>query len=365
MQEIKLLHISSALSWRGGEQQIAYLIEALNKLNIEQHLFCVEQTPMETWCKSNKISHFAYKKRSSFSTKVAEKVAAFCYIKKINIVHAHDSHAHTYAFMSVVLNWNKANIVVSRRVDFPIQSNLLSKWKYNHNSVKKIICVSEHVKSIIAPVIQDSNKLTVVHSGIDIQRFTYGNTHSLRSEYTIPKHYYTIANIAALASHKDYITFVNTAKILIERGFNAVFLIIGADGGEEDTIRNYVKTQGLSAHVIFTGFRTNIPQILPELDVLLFTSKEEGLGTSVLDAFASQVPVVATAAGGIPEMVVHEQTGLLANIGDANTLADYVEKILKNNDLRLRLIKNATQKVIDFSKENMAKKTLEVYQSLL
>jgi glycosyltransferase involved in cell wall biosynthesis len=365
MQEIKLLHISSALSWRGGEQQIAYLVEALNKLNIEQHLFCVEQTPMEAWCKTNKISHFAYKKRSSFSTKTAEKVAAFCYIKKINIVHAHDSHAHTYAFMSVVLNWNKANIVVSRRVDFPIRSNLLSKWKYNHNSIKKIICVSEGVKSVLFPVIKDKEILNVIYDGIDIERFVFDRSNILHREFNLPKEKIIIANIAAIANHKDYFTFVNTARCLINRGLDAIFFIIGGDGGEEAMIKKYVHQQNLSAHILFTGFRTDIPRILPEVDVLLFTSKEEGLGTTILDAFACRVTVVATAAGGIPEIVLHEQTGLLANIGDANTLADYVEKILKNNDLRLQLIRNATQKVMDFSKENMAKKTLEVYQYLL
>lgn len=101
------------------------------------------------------------------------------------------------------------------------------------------------------------------------------------------------------------------------------------------------------------------------MDVLLFTSKEEGLGTTILDAFACKVPVVATAAGGIPEIITNEKTGLLAPVGDAQTLAHYVEKILADRNLREQLIENAWQKVKYFSKENMAKKTLEVYQSLL
>lgn len=365
MQKIKLLHISSALTWRGGEQQIAYLLEELQKYEVEQHVFCVEKTPLAVWCEKNKISYFAYKKKSSISTKVAEKIAAFCYIKKIDLIHVHDSHSHTYAFMSVVLNWNKADIVISRRVDFPIRRSFFSSWKYNHSSIKKIICVSEGVKSVLFPAIKDKGMLNVIYDGIDIERFVFEQSNILHREFNIPKEKKIIANIAAIANHKDYFTFVNTAKNLISKGLDVVFFIIGDDDGEEAIIKKYVHQQNLSSHIIFTGFRTDIPQILPEVDVLLFTSKEEGLGTTILDAFACKVPVVATAAGGIPEIITNEKTGLLAPVGDAQTLAHYVEKILADRNLREQLIENAWQKVKYFSKENMAKKTLEVYQSLL
>ena len=81
-------------------------------------------------------------------------------------------------------------------------------------------------------------------------------------------------------------------------------------------------------NILLTGFRTDIFEVFPELDILLFTSKEEGLGTTVLDAFACEVPVVATAGGGIPEMVIHQKTGWLAAIGYAEQLAEGVEQIL-------------------------------------
>ena len=75
-----------------------------------------------------------------------------------------------------------------------------------------------------------------------------------------------------------------------------------------------------------TGFRKDIPKILPELDIFLFSSKTEGLGTSLLDAFACQVPVVATNAGGVPELIIHEKTGLLSPTKDPQSLAKNVSQ---------------------------------------
>lgn len=361
-----VLHISSARTWRGGEQQIAYLVEAVQARGIEQYVLCVEESPMAAWCQQHKINCITYKKRSSFSPKIGEKVAAISHIKKISIVHAHDSHAHTYAFLSIILNWNPTPIVVSRRVDFPVKKGWLSSWKYNHASIKRIICISDKIRSVVEKSTKDVTRLRVVHSGIDVARFQYKKSDILRTTYQVPVENKIIANIAAIAGHKDYFTFVDTAKYILEKGIKATFLIIGGDGGMSTKIDEYIKTKGLEHNIIKTGFREDIPQILPEVDVFLFTSKEEGLGTSVLDAFACQVPVVATRAGGIPEMVIHEVTGLLSDIGDSKNLASQVQRVLQNNDLKEQLTRNASTKLLaQFTKSSMAAGVLKVYEEVL
>ncbi len=360
-----VLHVSSARTWRGGEQQIAYLVEELQAKGIQQYVFCVENTPMAAWCKTHEIQHFTYKKRSSISPKISEKIAAISYIKNISIVHAHDSHAHTYAFLSIILNWNPTPIIVSRRVDFPIRKGFLSRWKYNHSSIRKIICISEKIKEIIAKDIKDKNRLRVVHSGIDIDRFKQPKSSLLRLQYEIPSDHFIIANVAAIAAHKDYFTFVDTAKRLLDVGVKAMFLIIGEDGGEEAKVRAYIEQLGIEKSIVLTGFRSDIPKILPEIDVFLFTSKEEGLGTSVLDAFASNIPVVATKAGGVSEMIVDKKTGLLADVGNAEELAKQVQRILYDPVLKKELVNNAQSKLQHFTKRKMAEGVLRIYQEVL
>ena len=109
----------------------------------------------------------------------------------------------------------------------------------------------------------------------------------------------------------------------------------------------------------------HIHLILPELDVFLITSKTEGLGTSILDAFISEVPVVATEAGGIPELVKDEETGLLAAVGDYKKLAEQVLRIVTDKKLAGLIRINAKKKAAQFSKREMAEKTLEVYREIL
>ena len=114
-----------------------------------------------------------------------------------------------------------------------------------------------------------------------------------------------------------------------------------------------------------TGFRQDIPQILPELDIFLITSKTEGLGTSILDALACNVPVVAAQAGGIPEIIIDQQTGLSAPVGDSTKLAQQVNYLLQNPVLKNQLIRNATKHLEAFTTATMANKTLNVYEKVL
>jgi glycosyltransferase involved in cell wall biosynthesis len=281
-----------------------------------------------------------------------------------DIVHVHDSHAHTFAWLAAQYFGMQTPIVVSRRVDFPVKNKRTSHLKYNHPSVKAIICVSEKIKEITAPAIQNQEVLKVVYSGIDLKRFPYSNTDILHREFHLPEDQLIIGNIAAIAPHKDYFTFVDTVALLVKTGLNARYFIIGGDGGEQGMVERHIQEKGLGDHIILTGFRTDIPQIFPELDVLLFTSKTEGLGTTVLDAFACGVPVVATRGGGIPEMVEHEATGLLADVGDAEGLAREVTRLVQNDRLRQQLVTQGAIRLIQFTKNATARKTFNIYQSL-
>ncbi len=353
------------MTWRGGEQQVAYLVEELANRGMQQWIACVSGSAMEKFCSDGSIPHFCYRKGFSHNLAVAAKLASFCRRQKISLVHAHDSHAHTFAVIAASFFGNAAPIAVSRRVDFPVGGNFLSRWKYNHPAVAKIICVSGFIKDLTSATLRNPGKLAVVHSGIDTRKFdSGGKTNLLRTQFAIPKNELLIANIAALAPHKDHRTFVRTAEILIKEGFPARFFLIGGDGGEEQNIRRMIREKGLEAYVILTGFRNDVPEILPEIDSMLFTSKTEGLGTSLLDAFAAKVPVVATSAGGIPEIVEHGITGMLAPSGDEQTLARHLTEVMTNEKLRENLVKGAEAKVRLFSKEKMAEKMISVYASI-
>lgn len=363
--EISILHVSTPKSWRGGEQQLAYLFEELDKRGIDQHILCARGGELESRCEREGWSHSSAKVRSSINPLFAKKIRSLCKKRPFDLIHVHDSKAHTFAVMAAALFANPIPILVSRRVDFPVSSSPLSKWKYNHSKVARIICVSDTIAKITGTSIRDQSKLTTVHSGVDPARFErVKQTKPLFEELNLNPEIPVIGNVSALAPHKDYPTFIAAAKALTERDVDAQFVIVG-DGPLRSEIHLRAERSGISDRIFFTGFRKDVLEVLSDFSVFLITSETEGLGTSILDAFGCGIPVVATRAGGIPELVVHEKTGLSAPAKDAKQLATEVERMLSDDNLRMQLVKNAKQHLQQFTKVTTAEKTLAVYKDVL
>jgi glycosyltransferase involved in cell wall biosynthesis len=169
--------------------------------------------------------------------------------------------------------------------------------------------------------------------------------------------------VAALVAHKDFFTFVETAERLVAAGVAVRFVAIG-DGPLRGEIAAAVRARGLERVVSLAGFRSDVPAILPELDALLFTSREEGLGSSILDAYVCGVPVIATAAGGVPEIVEDGVSGLLSPVRDPAALASNVARVLADPALRARLVAGGARRAEQHSVDAMAAATLALYREI-
>ena len=360
---MKILHLSSEKSWRGGEQQIAYLIGELSQQGVKNIVACRKNSAFESYCQTEDIPYYSLPFSNSLDIKTAAGLKKICRSESPSLMHLHSSKSHGVAVLSGWMG-NPAPLVLSRRVDFPLKNNWLSRKKYNSLKIRKILCVSDAIKEIVQKSIAEPQKAVTVYSGIDLNKFSSLAGNYLRSHYKIPENHYLVGNTSAIAPHKDYYTFVNTIEELEKNNLPAVYFIIGT-GPLEQEIKAYAAAKGLEKKIIFTGFLNNLPEILPELDLFLMTSVTEGLGTSILDAFACKVPVVATAAGGIPEIVKHEETGLLAPVGNSHQLADEVLRLLQNPELRGKFTANAFERVKQFDKKITAAQTLEVYQQVI
>ncbi|CAG5083397.1 glycosyltransferase family 4 protein [Parvicella tangerina] len=363
---MKILHLSSEKTWRGGEQQIAYLIQEQMLAGESVMVACKRDSVFEKYCMDNRIPYQALSFSNSFDMATATGIKKLHKAHHFDIIHLHSSRSHSLAILATKFGL-KANLILSRRVDFPSSGNALSNYKYNHPQIKKIICVSEKVKEIIGQTIRDKNKLCVVYDGIDLKRFEGSEKRNiLHEEFGLSPETKIVANISALAGHKDYITFVNTvAAFKKKHDLPVKFFIIG-EGDQRTSIEEHINATKTSGVIIMTGFRDDVPDIFPEIDVFLMTSKEEGLGSTNLDAFANRIPVVATAGGGIPEVVKHEKTGLLAPVQASEILAEHLFRMLTDNELQTKVTQNA-YKVLNesFTKEVMAKKTMEWYKSVI
>ena len=133
---MNILHFSSAITWRGGEQQIIYLFEELALSDVKQWIFCVKNSALAHYCQVKNIPHLTYIKRFSTNPIVSWQLKKIVAKLKIDLVHIHDSHSHTFSYISTFLG-NKTPFVLSRRVDFPVQKSFFSQKKYNHPAIKK------------------------------------------------------------------------------------------------------------------------------------------------------------------------------------------------------------------------------------
>ncbi len=356
---MNVLHLSSAMSWRGGEQQLVNLVKGLEELKVGNHVLSPVNSALAEYSYGDHWNRHTYRKFSSFNPIVSIRLINLVQRHHIDIVHVHDSHAHNYAITAATLGM-KCPVVVSRKVDFPTRS----KSKYNHKSIKAIICVSDHVRTILSPTIKDKSIMHVIPDSIDPAKRSVQSI-NLRKKYSIPDEHTLIANISALADHKDYPTFLHTAKQFDESGLDCTFMIIGADAGEEHNIKQLWKELEMKTRVIYTGYLPIAHPGLNEVDIFLFTSKEEGMGSTLLDAMLYEVPIVCTDAGGIKELVSHKYNGLMTQVGNASQLAQHIREIIGNIGLAKQLINNAKTTLEQHSYKIMARKTLVIYQDIL
>jgi L-malate glycosyltransferase len=362
---MKVLQVSTPKSWRGGEQQAAYLARALKEMKVEVCMMTPLHSALTSRMLEDGISVINFDTRGLLDLKLANKIAKICSEEKFDLIHTHDSHAHSAAVLSAAVFGNKTPIVVSRRVDFAVSNNLFSKWKYNHAAIKKIICVSEMILKITAPSIRDRNKLAVVRSGINTEQYNFiPERNLLKEELNLSPDTILVGNLSALADHKDFPTFLEVAKRVIKENPLVHFVMAGS-GNEKDFIEKFIEENNLSSRIHLLGFRKDVTMVMKSLDVFLITSKTEGLGTIVLEAFAAGIPVVATRAGGIPELVSDQLTGLLRDVGDVEGLTKSIHQILSNDELRNSLVNNAKIKVQGFSFLATAQRTLNIYQEII
>jgi glycosyltransferase involved in cell wall biosynthesis len=284
----------------------------------------------------------------------------------VRICHAHTSHAHSLLWLAT-LGMRNVNLVVSRRVDFAVAKNILSRRKYLSARVH-FVAISNGVKSILRNAGVPEQNVSIVPSGIDVNKFhmaSESHADSIRSEFHIPPSSQIVGNIAHLADHKGHRYLLDAADIVIKEKPDVVFLIVG-EGEERSALEKQISRLGLQSKIILAGFRENVAPFLRAFDVFALSSYLEGLCTSLLDAMLLGVPVVATRTGGVPDIVKHDDNGLLVEPKNPSSLAEAILRLLRDRELAERLSRRGKETVLqNFTAEKMVEGTINVYNSLL
>jgi glycosyltransferase involved in cell wall biosynthesis len=355
------LHIDNQNGWRGGEQQAYYLIEGLRARG---HRVTIAGRPgapfLNKTSKIDGVESISLPLRNEFDFISAWRIARYVRNHHIDIIHAHTSHAHTHAVLAQRMA-RRSRVVVSRRVDFEPRHDWLTKIKYG--APDHIVAISDKIAHVLLDYGVAKERLSVVHSGIDPRRMDAEPIS--REVLGIEDADLLIGNVAALVGHKDHHTLIDAMPHVL-RALPHAKLVIAGEGPLRKAIERQIADLSLSDAVHLLGYRDDVPQLLQCLDVFAMSSSEEGLGTTVLDAMAAGVPVVATAGGGIPEMVHDGETGLLSPVNNPKLLAENLVRMWGESMLRVRCVDSARELVnTEFSVERMVEGNLAVYRELI
>ncbi len=358
-----VVHIDTAETWRGGQNQA--LLTALGQAARGHRVKLVAHPSGELRRRAESLLETVpIGLHGEVDLRAGWQLSRLLKRWQPDVVHAHDPHGVALGALALSIGTPESNpiLAASRRVDFHIRGNAFSRWKYRQ--VTCFIAASHAIADMLAEDGVEPDRITTIHEGIDVERVQQAPTANVHEEFWMPAGVPVVGNIAALVGHKGQKHFIDAAALVLRRVPDAHFLILG-EGDQRAALERQVKDLHLEKHVLLPGFRTDVLSLLKAFDVFVMSSVTEGLGTSLLDAMAAARPIVATRAGGIPEVVVDGETGLLVPIRDHVRMAEAVVRVLKDAELRSRLGAAGLRRVrAEFSVDRMVDETLATYRRL-
>jgi glycosyltransferase involved in cell wall biosynthesis len=355
------LHIDTARTWRGGQNQVLLTVLGLRALGHRAMLVAHAAGELRQRAKEG-LELLPITPRTEMDLSAAWRLSRLIKQLQPDVVHAHDPHGVAMGALALSMSTQLAKppLVAARRVDFHLKGNALSRWKYRQ--VDCFVCASDAIRRMLIADGVPAARAVTVHEGIDIGHVDAAPPADLHADLWLPHGSPIVGNVAALVPHKGQRHLIEAAAIVVTRVPDARFVIAG-EGELRPTLERSIKEHHLEKHVFLAGFRPDILSVHKSFDVFVMSSVSEGLGTSLLDAMACGKPVVATTAGGMPEVVDDGRTGLLVPPRDHTAMADAIVRLLRDAALRERMGAAGMARVrSEFSTERMVQDTLDVYR---
>jgi glycosyltransferase involved in cell wall biosynthesis len=346
---------------RGGERQTKLLISGLNERGWENYLVCKADSHLagESGLPRQKI--FPLKSTGELNLFSGLCIANFADRIGATILHCHTAHDLSLGIMGKC--FSRAKLVATRRVDFPLKGGKFSVWKYR--SADHIIAISRRIEDILLNSGVSREKVSLAPSGVILKDHPeIRPRNEMLTELNLPSDALIIGTIAALVGHKDYPTLLKAFKIVTEK-YPLAYLTCLGEGNDRPQIERLTRELGLAGKVRLLGFRPDSEDFWGIFDIYVQASKLEGLCSSLIEAMYHRLPIAATSAGGIPDLVEDGVTGLLSPPENSQALADSILKLLGSPELRRELGAKAKDKSLHFSAEYMVQRTENIYKMLL
>jgi len=367
MAEINVLHIRSGGFFGGPERQL--LNHARQMHRTDYRLVIASFT--ENGCRPEFLDTIAadgqpvhhFETRSSYDYRAIPVVREYLKEHRIDIVCTHEYRSHVIGMMArrgtkarwvaFSRGWTRENLKVRL---FQSLEKVLIRF------ADHVVAVSGAQRDYLRRLGVSASKLSVVHNAIDVTDLAGVEATDLRSRFDFPDDAIIVVAAGRFSSEKGQRLLVDAARMALADNDRLRFILYGA-GPDLDDITRLIEQQDLGGRIICPGFARDFASCLKGANILVNPSLSEGMPNIVLEAMALSVPVVATAVGGVPELIIDKLDGLLVRYGSANLLAAAILRLADDPVFAGTLADEALRTVRDrFSFERQATELVEVYR---
>ncbi len=371
-QPMRIAGIDPERNFGGGEVQVMGLTLELLRAGHNAELLC--DPDGELWRRAIQadITCRPLRIRNSLDAAAGLRLRALLTHNRYDIAHFHTARAHAMAPYAL---GRAGALVVTRRMDY-VPNRLFAPWLYNH-VVDRIAAISEGVAQALVRAGVARHHITIIPSGVDCTRFAPpGETtrEQARATFGLLPHEIAVGTIGALVARKGHRVLIEAIAGVRRAGFKEfpdeegpeMRCFIAGAGPLRHELAQQIVQRDLGRIITLLGPLENAATLLNALDVFVMPSLNEGMGVAALEAAAAGLPVVASATGGLPEVVADGRTGILVKPGDPAALAKAIRRLGVDCQLRSAMGKEGRKRAVrNWSIELMAQRTLKLYDACL
>jgi glycosyltransferase involved in cell wall biosynthesis len=357
---LRILHIDTERGWRGGERQALWLAAELARRGHRSVVAARSGEPLAKRATDAGLEVVFCDPLGELDPRAPLQLRAAMRRERIDVVHAHTAHAVAAGALATI--GTHTPLVVARRVDFALRTNTGTRWKYGRAAA--VIAVSQAVQRVLIASGINPTLITVVPDGVDVHRAVAPASPDTLAGLGVQQGAPLVVQVAQLVGHKDPINFVR-AVAHARRIVPTLQALLVGDGPLRGEVEREIHTLMLDGVIHLAGYRTDADALLAAANVVALSSREEGMGSVLLDALAFGRPIAATRAGGIPEAIVDGESGLLADVRDPEALGAAIARLITDRELAAHVASNAQSRASQFSVERMTDRTIEVYERVI
>jgi glycosyltransferase involved in cell wall biosynthesis len=346
----------------GGAKQVVYLLSGLRQYGVESRLLCPQGSAVAEAVRQIGVAVEEIPMGGDLDLGLIFRLKRTIQRYKPDLMHIHSRRgADIMGGLTARVCGTKS--VLSRRVDNPERPWVVA---LKYRLYDRVIAISQGIADVLNQQGVPEEKLVCVRSAVDMERYQQPCDRArFREAFGVAEGALVMGVAAQLIPRKGHRYLLEAMPRLVQV-FPQLQLLLFGKGPLQDTLEQQIEALALQRHVTLAGFRHDLPQLLPCLDLLVHPALMEGLGVSLLQAASAGLPIVAVDAGGMPEAVEDGINGLLVAPGNVEALIDAVHRLLSDESLRHRMGESGREKMRrEFSVEHMVLGNLTVYRDLL